>query len=442
MRRWHRPRTLFGQVYFHGVLLLVLLLLALGAAGVLLGRAGVFAAHPARLAAHVSSVLAPLPDEALAAPLARLAEDLEVDVAVFHTHGGTVASAGGPLRPLPPSEAAHVGRAHPHAWSRAGGAVAPAGAGRYLRVRPRVSGGVLLLRALGFLSLVVLVLAAASAPVARAISRPLERLTQAARRLGRGDLAARAGLDRADEIGVLGRTFDEMAERLSRLLSAQRELLANVSHELRTPLARIRVSLDLLAEAGPGEAERHRREIEADVAELSRLVGDVLTASRLDSGGRLVLRPEDVDLAALLEGALARFRRVHAGRAVAARVPPGPSIQGEPALLDRVLENLLDNAARYSEPGTLIGLELRAADGGGAVIEIRDHGIGLSAHDLERAFTPFFRSDRSRARNTGGVGLGLALSRRIVEAHGGTISLESRPGEGTTVRVVLPGPQE
>jgi signal transduction histidine kinase len=114
-----------------------------------------------------------------------------------------------------------------------------------------------------------------------------------------------------------------------------------------------------------------------------------------------------------------------------------PAVEGEPALLARVLDNLLDNAAKYSEPDTTVELDVAPGDGG-VTVTVRDHGIGIAPEDQARAFTPFFRSDRSRARDTGGVGLGLALSKRIVEAHGGRITLESRLGEGTTLRAWLP----
>src|SRR4029453_6971370 len=120
--------------------------------------------------------------------------------------------------------------------------------------------------------------------------------------------------------GALGRTLDEMAERLGRLLESHRELLANVSHELRTPLARIRVSLSLAAEAPPKEAARHLQAIEEDVAELEALVGDLLTASRLGAGGRVGLRREAVAPRALVEAAIGRFSRLHSGREVASRL--------------------------------------------------------------------------------------------------------------------------
>ena len=438
MSRERRPRTLFRRIYLHGLLLLVLVVLALGVASFLLGRDHRFRTSSLRLVHHVGGLLEAVPDEALSSLVPRLADDLDVNMAVYREDGTRLASGG--LRPPPPLPRANA--RGPHArprgpFARHLVAQGPAGRGRYLRLSAEGFEGDFLLHAIGPIALIVLVVALVSAPFARAISRPIEQLGRVARRLGEGDLTARAGLVQRDEIGALGRTFDEMAERLERLLKGHRELLASVSHELRTPLARIRVSLDLAAEAPPGETGRHLAAIEADVAELQALVGDLLTTSRLDAGGGLILRRERIEPRGFVEQALGRLSRLHPGREVEALFEPVVDLQGEPGLLARVLDNLLDNAARYSEPASPIEVGLRPADGG-LELTVRDHGIGISSEDQARIFTPFFRADPSRARHTGGVGLGLALSKQIVQAHGGRIALTSEPGAGTTVRVWLP----
>jgi two-component system OmpR family sensor kinase len=290
---------------------------------------------------------------------------------------------------------------------------------------------------------VLLALALASIPLARAISSPLERLGRAVRAFGAGDLAARARLSARGEVGEVAGAFDQMADRIEALLRGEKELLANVSHELRTPLARIRVALDLAAEGDHERARRCLSEIGADLSELERLVEDVLTAARLDlsegrEGGPLPLRKERVDARALVALAAERFREAHPERALEVSVEGGlPPIDADPALLRRALENLLDNARKYSDAGEAIALSARA-DPRGVSVEVRDRGIGLDPADRERIFTPFFRSDRSRARGTGGIGLGLALVKRVVEAHGGSITAESAPGRGTAMRFTVP----
>jgi two-component system OmpR family sensor kinase len=368
----------------------------------------------------------------------RLAAELEVDLSVYTAEGTRLAAAG--VDPLPPLPAADAKRLMTGLSGRREGhrsATGRLGTDRYVRLRSRVSEGDMFLRALASLGVIVLVLAVVSMPFARAIARPLEHLSSVARRWGAGDLKARARLARPDEIGELARTFDETAERLERLLAGQRELLANVSHELRTPLSRMRVSLALAAEATPEEAPRHLAAIEGDALELERLVADLLTSSRLDAGGALALQRSRADLTALVEEALARFARLHPGRAVQRELAPVPEVDVEAGLIARVLDNVLDNAAKYSDAEQPLVVSLEPAAGGVRVV-VRDRGIGIAIEDHARVFEPFFRSDRSRARDTGGAGLGLSLSKQIVDAHGGRITVDSRAGESTAVAIWLP----
>jgi len=437
MRHVRRHKRLYRRVYLHGVALLVLVTLALSVAGFLLGRDTYWRQSPRRLAGHLGRALAELPPEALQAEVGRLGQELSVELAVFDDHGTRLAGTAQAPPPLPRESLDRLRRDPEGSLRRHLGAAAAAGRGRYLRLSLHHGEGEMLLRGLAILLVVVLALAVASAPLARAIARPVEQLTEAARRLGEGDLGARSGLVRGDEIGELARVFDETAARLQRLVAGQRELLANVSHELRTPLARIRVTLGLAAETEPQRLGGYLREIEADALELERLVGDLLTASRLDATGLGALRCERLAAARILERGLERFRHLHSDRRVLLSVATAGDVSADEGLLGRVIDNLLDNAAKYSEPASEIGLSLREAEGG-VEITVRDEGVGMSAEDLAQAFTPFFRADRSRTRDTGGVGLGLALAKRIVEAHGGRIGLESRPGSGTTARVWLP----
>lgn len=287
-------------------------------------------------------------------------------------------------------------------------------------------------------------LALGSIPLARQITSPLEKLTRAVERFGEGDLSARAGIARGDEVGDLARAFDAMAARLERLVRAEKEFLANVSHELRTPLARVRVALEIAAEGDDAKARACLKEIAADLNELERLVGDVLTAARLDlASGRAgspttPLRRETIAVEDLIAEIGVRFDTEHPGRRLDVRLGHGlPALSADRSLLRRAVDNLLDNACKYADAEHPIVLAARVAPDS-VEIEVRDRGIGIEPADQARLFTPFFRADRSRARDTGGVGLGLVLSRGIVEAHGGTMAVQSRPGEGTTFTIRLP----
>ena len=283
------------------------------------------------------------------------------------------------------------------------------------------------------------ILAITALLTARWIVRPIERLSRTARAIGTGDLAVRTRLDRSDEIGELGHQFDEMADRLARLVATERELLANVAHELRTPLSRIGVALDLAGEGDSDAARAALAEISIDVGELEVIIDDILTAMRFEVGRSLPLRRSIVTSGSIADGAAERFRVRHGNRRLELAIGDDlPALDVDPVLVRRVIDNLLENAHKYTpDLDAPIVLEV-TRDGDRAGFRVRDRGIGIAADDLPRVFTAFFRGDRSRSRETGGVGLGLTLAKRIVEAHGGTIAIASQIGEGTEVRVELP----
>jgi two-component system OmpR family sensor kinase len=273
----------------------------------------------------------------------------------------------------------------------------------------------------------------------RRLVRPLDQLVAAARRFGAGDTTARANLIRADEVGDVGRAFDDMADRTAAVLQAQRQLMGDVSHELRTPLARIRVALELAAE-DPIAASDVLVDVGADLDEIDQLINDILTTSRLD-GEHVKVDREATSVSELVDRATRRFTARHPGRQLRRATDDSqagdPPIHCDPVLLRRALDNLLDNAAKYSDAGTPVTLAVQPS-GSSIAFEIVDRGIGMSPAELDRAFTPFWRADTSRARKTGGVGLGLALARRIARAHGGDVTLASHPGQGTTARLEVP----
>jgi two-component system OmpR family sensor kinase len=288
--------------------------------------------------------------------------------------------------------------------------------------------------------------AIASIWLARSFGRPLQQLGAAARRFGAGDFSARAGLARSDEFGELARTFDDMAERVTQLVRSRQQLLADVSHELRTPLARIRVALDIAADGGdaPELARDALAEIGEDCAELEQLVNDVLQTARLELSGQQAvaaeqtLRKELFDAESLVQRAAERFRGEHPARRLELQpLAEWPQLYGDQVLLRRALSNLLDNAHKYSAEITSVSLHARVVEGQ-LELTVEDRGIGIAQDDLAQVGTPFFRTDRSRTRRTGGVGLGLSLARKIVEAHAGSLSIQSEADRGTRVCVRLP----
>jgi two-component system, OmpR family, sensor kinase len=414
-------------------MLLALVALSVGAASRLLAAPTSSFLAPERLAGYVDAELTPLLDrpEALATKLERVREAFDVEIAVYRHDGSPIARAGdAPPLDAPPERPL---------TRRQGGAyvaAAPIAGGRAYVVARHVwrGGGAHWL----LMPLIVLgVIALVSLPITRAIVRPLERVTRAARALGAGDLSARTHIRRSDEIGDLAQAFDDMAARLERLVETEKELLANISHELRTPLARIRVALELAEGDDPDGARRRLRGIGDDLTELEALVEQVLLTARLDHSGTLPLARESVEVAAIVKRACERFEVVHVDHRLEPTVEE-VTIHADGKLLRRVVDNLLDNAAKYADPESgPIEIEVEAA-GGGVRFEVRDRGMGVSESDLPQLFAPFFRTDRSRARGTGGTGLGLALCRRVVEAHGGTIEAASREGGGLVVRFWLP----
>jgi signal transduction histidine kinase len=276
----------------------------------------------------------------------------------------------------------------------------------------------------GFLFVVAMLctIAAVGAwPVVRRITRRLETLKRQVDELGSGDLSARVEVVGSDEVADLARSFNRAANRIERLVSAQRDTLASASHELRSPLARMRVAVELLAGNG---REELRDQVARDIAELDELIDELLLASRLDAAVE-VEQPEPVDLLALLAEEANRIDADVSGDAAV--------IEGNARMLRRLFRNLLENAQRHGDPAT-IKANVRSLATGGVQIRVTDAGPGVAEAERERIFEPFYRPAGIRE---GGVGLGLALVRRIAQHHGGDACCLKLEGGGTCFQVDL-----
>jgi two-component system sensor histidine kinase CpxA len=291
----------------------------------------------------------------------------------------------------------------------------------------------------------VLVGFAGSYLLARYITAPVTRLRAATHRLAQGDLAARAHSaehGRRDELEDLARDFDRMAERLEAVVSSQRRLLADISHELRSPLARMNVAIGILRQRGLDDADGMIARLETEAGRLNRLIGDLLTLSRLESGDR-PLHPERTDLIALVEEVTedARLEAVARGAQVELSAPETATVEGVPELLRSAIENVVRNAVRYTAPATAVEIAV-TADGGAAepawAVRVRDHGPGVAEGERERIFEPFYRVEGTSGGAAGGTGLGLAIARRIARQHGGEIEARPAEGGGLTVTLRLP----
>lgn len=227
-----------------------------------------------------------------------------------------------------------------------------------------------------------------------------------------------------DEVATLACSFNRAADRIERLVNAQRSILASASHELRSPLARIRMALELL----PGvERPELRLRLSRDIAELDELIDELLLASRLDTMDRLE-HPEEVDLLALL---------AEEGLRTGAEVSGDPiCIVGDPRMLRRLMRNLLENARRYAG-GSPVEASISPLARDGARLCIADRGPGVPEHECEQIFEPFYRLAGHQEHNNSGVGLGLALVRQIARHHGGDARCRPRDGGGTCFEVDL-----
>lgn len=274
------------------------------------------------------------------------------------------------------------------------------------------------------------VILAAAFFIIRHILRPVKWLNTGVKEVSRGNLKHRVPLKKSDELRDLAAAFNNMTDRIRDMLHTKEQLLLDVSHELRTPLTRMKVALEFL------EDNQAKQSIQADIEEMEKMVTEILeTARRQHKYEKLKKQP--TNLADLLNQKLMAFENQ----------PPGIEIVDlsseievvvDPGQIKTVFENVLNNAIKYSQPDSApiqISSKFRESY---AVIRITDFGMGIPEEELAHIFEPFYRVDKSRAKDTGGYGLGLSLCKTIMEAHDGKIEVQSQPQQGTTVSLFFP----
>jgi len=298
-------------------------------------------------------------------------------------------------------------------------------------------------------TIVALVVAAAAAvglAAARRQTVTLERLAAAAASFAAGNLDVRAKVEGPREVRLIAESFNRMAEEVSAALQQvtaeerrKTQFVSDVSHELRTPLTAIRGAAETLldGDVDPEDQVRFLSTIAMEAERLTRLANDLLQLQRIEGAtGELPLRMVDLRLAA--ERAAAMLEPLIEDRGVALTVRgEAPKVLGDVDRLQQVVANLVDNASRMVGPGGRVDVEL-TAEPKLAVLSVTDNGPGVPEEDLPRLFDRFYRADTSRTRTSGGAGLGLAIVRAIVRAHGGTIQAENLVGGGSRFVVKLP----
>jgi two-component system, OmpR family, sensor kinase len=299
---------------------------------------------------------------------------------------------------------------------------------------------------LTILSIALAVSAFASWWLAQHLSAPIRRIQEGARALAAekldmrvGHLRVSAGLeDRKDELAVLARDFDAMADQLRANRDAITQLLRDISHELRSPLARMRVALGLARHPG-GDLQRQLDRLEREIERLDGLISQVLKLARLH-GADAPIEREEFDLDEVLEQVVrdANYEGAVKGCDVTLAGTARATLHGNRELLSSAIENVLRNALHYSPQGAPVEVSVARREAAGLSIVIRDHGPGVPAGELERIFEPFYRVAESRDRDTGGEGIGLAITSQVMKAHGGSAMANNHTGGGLEVSLSLP----
>jgi signal transduction histidine kinase len=277
-----------------------------------------------------------------------------------------------------------------------------------------------------------------TAVMSRGILGPVESLTAAARRMEKGDRTQRVEVRSNDEIGALAHAFNAMADSVSQSEQLRRQMVNDVAHELRTPLTNIRGYLEAVRDGVLEPKAEVINSLHEESMLLNRLVAD-LQELALAEAGQLKLTPQPVALVDVAERAANSVQgHLDDGPAVVVQVPADlPLVLADPERLGQVLRNLLENASQHTPSDGTISIVAQALPEA-VEVSVSDTGSGIAPEHLPHVFERFYRADASRARATGGAGLGLAIVRQLVEAHGGKIWVNSQEGAGTTFAFTLP----
>lgn len=277
--------------------------------------------------------------------------------------------------------------------------------------------------------------------LARPLTEDLAALTRVAQRVGAGDLEARADLSRTDEVGSLAAAIDSMVQQIATSRAERDEAehersvtMASLSHDARTPLTSMRLAIEALLDGVAPDPDRYLRTIAADITGVETLINDLFTIGQLEAG-RLELQAGPMDAMTTVSDVTTQLGLIADKKDIELRVsgPDSLPVTADPAQLNRVLQNVITNAIRYAPSGDVIDIEVDATQ---SRISVLDGGDGFPADFVETAFQPFRRHDEARQRAQGGAGLGLAVSKGIIDALGGRIWAE--PGPGGVVRIEIP----
>ncbi|MDO4429105.1 MAG: HAMP domain-containing sensor histidine kinase [Atopobiaceae bacterium] len=277
--------------------------------------------------------------------------------------------------------------------------------------------------------------------VSRSVAHPIQRITSTAKQIRNGDLTARSGVTGTDEVGQLGETFDDMAGTIERDLKLEHRLTGDVAHELRTPLMAMQATVEAMQDGVLPADDEHLEVVAGEVRRLSRLIDAMLKLSRLENG-TTELKVERTDLVYLVKSLVSSQHQLFHEHGLHLRFvdeTPHHELYADvdSDLLREAIVNLMSNALRYTNADGWVKVSLRQ-DRSDFLVGVQDTGIGIAKEDIPQTFARFWRSDVSRERVSGGLGVGLAITKEIVDRHNGTILVESELGRGTTFTLRIP----